>query len=162
MTEKDAMLRLSALCSQAEHCTYEMKEKMQRWDIPDDAQDRIVEYLVSHKFVDDERFARYFVIDKIRYNKWGRRKVEQALWAKHIDDDIKTAVLDEINDDEYVKVLRPLLQSKSRSIKASSDYERRMKLIRFAMGRGFTMDIINRCLDVDDDSVTADENLFSY
>lgn len=147
ITEKEAMLRLSTLCAQAEHCTYEMVEKMRKWELTDEAQTRVLEYLTKHKFVDDERFARYFVIDKIRYNKWGRRKVEQALWAKHIDDDIKSKVLDEVCEDEYIKVLRPLLQSKRRSIKAANDYEQRMKLIRFAIGRGFTMDIVSKCID---------------
>ena len=41
----------------------------------------------------------------------------------------------------------PLLASKYRTIKAESDYERSMKLIKFAMGRGFTMELIRRCID---------------
>ena len=31
-----------------------------------------------------------------------------------------------------------------------SDYELRGRLVRFAMSRGFTFDIIRQCLDVDD------------
>lgn len=76
ITEKDALLRLSALCSQAEHCSYEMTEKMRRWGMADTAVARVMEYLMEHKFVDDERYARAFVKDKIKYNKWGRRKVD--------------------------------------------------------------------------------------
>jgi regulatory protein len=91
------------------------------------------------------------VKDKIRYNKWGRRKVQQALWMKHIDDDIQQTVLDEIDDDEYLSVLKPLLKQKSKSIKAESDYERNQKLMRFALGRGFTFDIIKQCIDVDNE-----------
>lgn len=141
------MARLSALCSQAEHCTYEMREKMRRWGLADDEADRVMEYLVGHKFVDDDRFARAFTLDKIRYSKWGRRKVEQALWAKHIDDATRQKTLDEVGDDEYLKVLRPLLESKRRATRAASDYELNQKLVRFAMGRGFTIDIIRQCLD---------------
>ena len=87
----------------------------------------------------------------MRYNKWGRRKVEQALWQKHIDEDIRRRVLDEIDDDEYLDVLRPLLKQKRRSTKASSDYELNQKLMRFALGRGFTFDIIRQCLDVEEE-----------
>lgn len=147
--EEDALLRLTALCSTAEHCSHEMIEKMQRWQLADDAQARIIEYLVKEKYIDDERYARFFAKDKIRYNKWGRRKVEQAMWLKHIDGDIQRDVLDDIDDEEYLAVLRPLLKTKRKSVKASSDYEMNMKLIRFAMGRGFTMDIIRQCLDND-------------
>lgn len=149
ISEEDALLRLTSLCSTAEHCSHEMIEKMQRWQLADDTQARIIEYLVKEKYIDDERYARFFAKDKIRYNKWGRRKVEQAMWLKHIDGDIQRDVLDDIDDEEYLAVLRPLLKTKRKSVKASSDYEMNMKLIRFAMGRGFTMDIIRQCLDND-------------
>ena len=149
ISEEDALLRLTSLCSTAEHCSHEMIEKMQRWQLAVDAQARIIEYLVKEKYIDDERYARFFAKDKIHYNKWGRRKVEQAMWLKHIDGDIQRDVLDDIDDEEYLAVLRPLLKTKRKSVKASSDYEMNMKLIRFAMGRGFTMDIIRQCLDND-------------
>ena len=89
--------------------------------------------------------------DKIRYNKWGRRKVEQALWQKHIDEDIRQRVLDEVSDEEYLDILRPLLRQKRKTTKAQSEWELNQKLLRFAVGRGFTFDIIRQCLDVDDD-----------
>lgn len=150
-TEQDAYLTLAALCAQAEHCQWEMTEKMRRWELSDEAQARIMERLVKERYVDDERFARAFVKDKVRYNKWGRRKVEQALWAKHIDEAIRQQVLDEVDDGEYIRVLRPLLQQKRKTTKANSDYELNGKLIRFAMSRGFTMDIIKQCINVDDE-----------
>ena len=149
-TENDAYLTLAALCAQSEHCQYEMLEKMRRWEIPEDAQARVMAKLVKERYVDDERFAHAFVKDKIRYNKWGRRKVEQALWQKRIDEDIRKRVLDEVDDDEYLSVLRPLLKQKRKSTKASSDYELNQKLVRFALGRGFTFDIIRQCIDVED------------
>lgn len=160
ITEKDALLRLSALCSQAEHCSYEMTEKMRRWGMADTAVARVMEYLTEHKFVDDERYARAFVKDKIKYNKWGRRKVDQAMWAKHIDEDVRRRVLDEVDDADYLAVLRPLLKARSRSIKAADSYELNRKLVRFALGRGFDYALIRRCIDVPDDMEDADEDDF--
>ena len=149
-TEQDAYLTLAALCAQAEHCQYEMTEKMRRWELDDEVQARVMQRLVNERYVDDERYARAFVKDKVRYNKWGRRKVEQALWQKHIDEDIRQQVLDEVDDEEYISILKPLLRQKRRSTKAANDYELNQKLIRFALGRGFTFDIIRQCLDLDD------------
>ena len=145
-TENDAYLTLAALCAQAEHCQWEMTEKMRRWELSDEAQARVLERLVKERYVDDERYARAFVKDKVRYNKWGRRKVEQALWQKHIDEDIRQRVLDEVDDEEYLSVLRLLLKQKRKSTKAKSDYELNQKLVRFALSRGFTFDIIRQCL----------------
>ena len=150
MTEQEAYLQLAALCAQAEHCQQEMRDKMRRWELDDATQNRIIARLVKERYVDDERYARAFVKDKIRYNKWGRRKVQQALWQKHIDTDVQQRVLDEIDEKEYLDILRPLLKQKRKSIKAESDYELNQKLVRFALGRGFSFDIIRQCLNVDD------------
>lgn len=155
-TEQEAYLTLAALCAQAEHCQWEMVEKMRKWEIPEEDQARIMERLVKERYVDDERFARAFAKDKVRYNKWGRRKVEQALWQKHIDEDIRKNVLNEIDDEEYLSVLRPLLKQKRKSIKAQNDYELNQKLMRFALGRGFTFDIIKQCIDVEDEGELVD------
>ena len=151
ITEQEAFLQLATLCAQAEHCEKEMRDKLKRWDVDDAAQDRIIQRLISERYIDDERYAQAFVKDKIRYNKWGRRKVQQALWLKHIDPEIQQRVLDEIDDNEYLDVLRPLLLQKRNTVKAQSDYELNQKLVRFALGRGFTFDIIRQCLDVDED-----------
>ena len=64
--------------------------------------------------------------------------------------DIQQTVLDEIDEKEYLNVLKPLLKQKRKSIKANSDYELNQKLVRFALSRGFTFDIIRQCLDVSD------------
>lgn len=127
---------------------------MRRWGLEEEVRQRVTARLVKERYVDDERYARAFVNDKIRYNKWGRRKVQQALWQKHIDDDIRQHVLDDIDDKEYLTVLRPLLKQKRKSIKAANEYEMTQKLVRFALGRGFSFDLIRQCMDVDEDALT--------
>ena len=157
MTAQEAYLQLAALCAQAEHCEQEMRDKMKRWEIDESVQNQVIGRLTKERYIDNERYARAFVKDKIRYNKWGRRKVQQALWLKRIDEEIQQRVLDEIDEKEYLNVLRPLLKQKRKSIKAQSDYELNQKLVRFALGRGFTFDIIRQCLDVDEDMEVYDE-----
>jgi regulatory protein len=150
-TEQEGLIAMTALCASGEHCSQEMIDKMTRWELPEEAQARVMKYLTKHLYINEERYTRAFVMDKIRYNKWGRRKIEQALWQKRIPKDIQTKILDEIDENEYLNVLRPLLKSKRRTIKAQSDYEENMKLVKFALGRGFTPDIIRQCLDYESD-----------
>ena len=147
MTEQQVLTRLTAECAKAEHCTGEMLEKMRRWGVDDDVQARVMAYLIKGKYVDDERFCRLFVRDKIRFNGWGRRKVEQALYQKRIDKVVSGPILDAIDDSEYINVLRPLIRSKRKSIKAASEYERNQKLMKFALSRGFEWNIIRQCID---------------
>lgn len=155
ITEAQALKKLGDLCAKTEHCSGEIIEKMYKMGLPEDAKTRIMEKLTKYSYVDDERFTNAYVYDKIRYNKWGRRKIEQALWAKRIDNKIANLVLDAVPDEEYLSVLRPLLKSKYPTIKAETDYERSVKLIKYALGKGFTFNLIKQCIDaaVDEDDI---------
>ena len=156
MTGQQAYQKLTDLCARSEHCQQEMLDKMRQWGVSEEEQAQVMERLIREKYVDDARFARAFVYDKIRYNKWGRRKVEQALWLKRIDNSIGQSILDEVDDEEYLSILRPMLKQKRKGIKAKSEYELTMKLIKFALGRGFSMDLIKQCIDVEDEDEFLD------
>ena len=53
-----------------------------------------------------------------------------------------------------------MLQQKRRTIRAANDYELRMKLMKWALSRGFTMDVIRQCMEIEDDeSEFLDEDL---
>jgi regulatory protein len=143
-------------CARQEMCSADVRRKALRsFEGDADRADALVRSLVENGYVDDARYAAAFVRDKVHYNHWGRRKVEQALWQKHIDEQTAQAALDEIDDSEYADMLRPLLKQKRRSTSARNDYELNVKLIKWALGRGFTMDVIRQCL-----AVETDENEF--
>ena len=156
LTEKEVIQKLAALCARSEHCAHDMREKMRRWEVEESTQERVIDYLQEHHYIDEERFCRAFVKDKLTYNRWGRRKVEQALWMKHIDKAVVTEALDAVDDSEYLDILRPLLKQKRKSTKAQSEYELNRKLVRFAISRGFTMDIIKQCIDAADEDEFLD------
>ena len=147
MDVKNTFSRLAALCARREYCQHDMLEKMRQWGLSEEDQAKVMQQLTEGRYVDDERFTRAYVNDKVRYGKWGRRKIEQALWMKRIDDDIQHRVLDEVDDEEYLDVLRPLVKQKLRTTRADNDYELRMKVMKSALSRGFTMDLIRQCLD---------------
>lgn len=147
MTGEEALRRLAALCAKGEHCTGELDDKMRQWGLDDAVRHRVLESLVSRHFVDDSRFCRAFVADKLRFEHWGRRKIEQALWQKHVPEEVSTPVLDALSDEEYIEQLSPLLKAKWPSVKGRSEYERSMKLIKWAMGRGFSLGQIRKAID---------------
>ena len=65
-TEEEAFLQLASLCANAEHCQYEMLEKMKRWELSDEAQARVMARLIEERYVDDRRYARAFVKDTLQ------------------------------------------------------------------------------------------------
>ncbi len=156
ITREKALAMRAALCAKAEYCTGDMEDKMRRWGLDKEAIQQNISYLVSHQYIDNARYCKAFVNDKIEYNHWGRRKIEQALWMKRIDEQLARSVLDDVPDEDFVAILRPALKQKRRSTKAASEYEMTMKLIKFALSRGFTMDIIRQCMEVDDETDFSD------
>lgn len=147
MTEEQVLNKLTTLCARGEHCQQEMLDKMRKWEIEEDVQARVMEYLLKEKFIDEERYTRLFVEEKIKFNKWGRKKLEQALYMKRIPRSIYGPILDEIDEENYEEILRPLIEAKRKTVTGKSEYEIRGKLIRFALSRGFDMDTILSVLE---------------
>ena len=148
ITEEDALNRMAGYCSAAEHCKAEVSEKLQKWGLPYEAVNRIIDRLVVEKFIDEERYCRAFVNDKFRFAKWGKMKIAQGLYMKKIPSDVAWRHLNEIDEEEYLAILRDLLASKRKSIHAKDDYELNGKLMRFAVSRGFELKDIRRCIEI--------------
>ncbi len=108
LTDEEALNRVASYCSTAEHCRAEINEKLQRWGIAYDTIARILDRLESEKFIDDERFCRAFVNDKFRFAKWGKMKIAQGLYMKKIPSDVAWRYLNEIDEEEYLSILRDL------------------------------------------------------
>ena len=138
-TEDELKYKAEAYCSTTEHCPAEVMAKLIQWGADGEMSERILEHLQKERYVDSVRFCRAFVRDKYRFARWGRVKIVQALRMKHLSSEEIEAGVAEIDEEEYAKGLRDLLRQKSKSVSGKNEYERNTKLIRFAVGRGFTM-----------------------
>lgn len=145
-TEQEAYTRLSALCAMGERCCYDMQKKMKNWELPEGAEERIVEKLVKERFIDEGRFARAFVRDKFRYNRWGRVRIQQELRLRQIPQKHIDEALEEIESDDNLSTLSEIIRKKRPSVKGKNEYEIKGKLIRFALGRGFSMEDITKVI----------------
>jgi regulatory protein len=134
------------LCSKSEHCTSEIQEKLKTWGLSAEDSEPVIEKLVAEKYLDDERFARAYVKDKFRFNHWGKQKIAFMLRSKNISSEILELAFEEIEDIGYSDELRKILTDKEKSIKAKDKYDKRNKLMRFAMGRGFESNQISVAL----------------
>jgi regulatory protein len=70
-----------------------------------------------------------FVNDKVKYDALGGRRIEQALWAKHIAPEVSASVLDDVDDDDYLaRTCAPCSRPNGPPSRGRRDYERSMKL----------------------------------
>lgn len=125
------------LCSRSEHCASEILEKLKTWGLSSEDSEPVIEKLIAEKYIDDERFARAYVKDKFRFNHWGKQKIAFMLRSKNISSEILELAFEEIEDEGYSDELRKILTDKEKSITAKDKYDKRNKLMRFALGRGF-------------------------
>jgi len=135
--QQSAYLKAAAICSRSETCTYNIQEKLKLWGLNEADSLLVIGLLKDEKYIDDERFARAYVKDKFRFNHWGKQKIEYMLRTKKINQEILELAFEEIEDEGYADELLKLLTDKAKTIKAKDQYDKRNKLMRFAMGRGF-------------------------
>jgi regulatory protein len=150
MTENEALHQMATYCSQAEHCRAEVCEKLRNRKLGEDAIERILNHLETEGFIDEERYTRSFVNDKFRFDKWGKVKIKQALFFKQIPPEVVRKGLEELNEKEYLLILRELIEKKKKSLHEENEYEQKGKLIRFALGKGFEMKDIEKCIKKED------------
>src|ERR1035437_7695009 len=141
---RQALTKAMAMCSQSERCRFDIVAKLRQWELSEEEIAEAIDYLVKEHFLDEERFVRFYVNDKLRFNKWGKVKLTYMLRQKQIPENIIRESLDQINNDLYLKTLRNLLVSKVKSIKGSSGYERKGKLAVFAQSHGFEAELAFR------------------
>lgn len=143
MTADEALTAMAALCSRGEQCEADLRKAMRRHGLNDADADTVIARLRQERFIDDERYVRAFVHDRIAYNGWGVRKVRQQLRLKHFD----TAFVDDIINDAldrqaYRLSLTALLQRRWRETDGRDTRRRREAVIRTAMSRGYEPGLI--------------------
>lgn len=142
VTESQALKRMAAYCSRAERCEYDVHKKLMALELTDEEVKRILDRLKTEKFLDNERFCRSFINDKARFNKWGETKIRYELKKRNISESVFNPILKELSADIFETQLQHILEVKIKTIKGKSEYDKRNKLIRFALGRGFPMDLV--------------------
>ncbi len=131
------LFRAQNLCSRQEKCEFDVSKKLLGWGASPEEAEEIILKLKDDNFINQKRFAKIFASEKARFNKWGPKKIEFALRAKKVfDDDIKNALL-EVQDFFSSETISKIIKAKIKSVKFSSPYELKNKLIRFGMSKGF-------------------------
>lgn len=151
MTETEGKTRAEHYCSAAEHCSSEVRAMLERHGAENEDIERILKHLVKEGYIDDARYARALVHDKVRFAKWGRAKISQALWQKRIPQDIADDALASIDEDEYMAALKDVASSRYRLAKGATEYERKMKTMKTVCGRGYEPALVRKVLSMSDE-----------
>ncbi|WP_298063894.1 regulatory protein RecX [uncultured Rikenella sp.] len=152
-----ALESLMFSCAKSERCISDIRRSLYRWRMNEADYEPIIRRLVEEKFVDEERYARAYVRDKMNGSGWGRRKIEMGLKAKGIPKETIEEALRQIEPERQSDKLETMLRRRwlRERDKAKGRYELRNKLVRWAMGRGYDyseiQDVLERMMEKDYD-----------
>ncbi len=144
LTANEAFTKMAVLCSKSERCSPDIKKRLLEHGFEKYDAEAIIDRLKKEEFIDDERYARAFVRDKFRINKWGRVKIIYYLKQKGLPQKYIRAGLEEINEEKYVNLLLKTMKNKAKSIKSNNRFDKMGKIIRFMQNRGFEPEYIHR------------------
>lgn len=133
---------LERYCAYQERCQSEVERKIEGMGLRPDEHDELLVHLISSGFLNEERYAKAFARGKFRSNKWGRYKIRQALKVKKVSEECITAGLQEIDDNEYLDVLRDLMEQKARTVKDKNTYTRSRKIANYLLQKGFESELV--------------------
>lgn len=140
-----AQLRMADICARAEHCRYEIAEKLRRMRLPLSDIQKIISFLEDNRYIDEERYAAAFAHDKVRFSGWGKNKIRVALIQKRIPSRIITQALEDIDEQEYSEALSRVAANRAEGLHLSEAADRN-RLFRYLASRGFESDPIARII----------------
>ena len=142
LTPDQVLDKMAKYCAYQERCVKDVRDKLKTFDILEEEKTKILDYLLDNRFVNDERFAKSFVRGKINQSGWGVNKIRFHLIQKGIDKDIIDEAIGQTDNEVYRQRLIDILKTKSKTIKANSDFEKKRKLAAYAMQKGFEGNLI--------------------
>lgn len=130
---KVCMAMLTDMLNRRDHSSSEVRTKLKLYGYRDEEIEPCVEHATQLRFLNDARFASYFIEERKRRG-WGQRKIELELKAKGVDArDVPGYPEAFFSPDDDAERADQLLAR--RAIPPQKAYE---KLVRFLMGKGFS------------------------
>jgi regulatory protein len=145
-TLEQAKRKMEHYCAYQERSHYQVEKKLREMRMIPEAIDRIILHLMHENFLVEERFAKAYVRGKYKIKHWGRQKIIQGLKQHYIHDNLIKSALDEIDEDEYQKIIIRLIEKKKNEYKTTNSYQLKQKISRFLLSKGFRYEEFSKLL----------------
>ena len=134
-------------CAYQDRSVYETRLKIKSLKMDTLDEERLIERLISEKYLDDNRFARHYVQGKLNAKGWGIVKIKMGLVQKGINPSIINEVLQSIDKTQYEDNLKKEVEKWTRI--HPLNHTNKPKLIRFLLSKGYSYDQITQIIDIE-------------
>lgn len=145
--KRRATEKAMALCASREMCRSDIEKKLLAWNLTTPEENvQITEELIRERFIDESRYAAAYARDKLRYNKWGKIKIDYNLRTKGIADEIRAEAIVALDDEEYAETAEKVIAALLKSKREDDKWVLREKILRSMQGKGFEYEVTNAAL----------------
>ncbi len=148
METKKALAKAMNYCARSEKAPGDVRKKLIQWGLLPTAVEEVMHRLIEENFLNESRYTRAYVRDKLQFNAWGKIKIRYQLKQKEISQSVIDQALDEIDPAMYQTRLLQLLHKKHRSVANDENLlQTKAKLVRYAAGHGFEPGLIYKTVE---------------
>ena len=142
LSPTEAKQKIYRYCAYQERSHKEVRDKLYEYGLYRDEVEELLAALITEGFLNEERFAKAFAGGKFRMQRWGRIKILNELEARGLTGNCIKIGMKEIEDADYIKTLREILQRKLNQLDEENAFVKRDKLARYAIQKGFEPDLV--------------------
>ena len=147
MDTEVAKEKILKYCAYQERSQKEVKNKLYEMGLYTGQVNEILVYLIQEDYLNEERFAFLYAGSKMRQKKWGRIKIGNELKMKGVGAKLVSSALAKLNHEQYMQNIADLTEKKDRTHTYKNEYERKQKLIRYLMSKGYVWSEIEIAMD---------------
>lgn len=149
-TPEQSFVKICRWCAFQERSQQEVRDKLYDYGLYQSEVEQIISRVITEGFLNEERFAIAFAGGKFRQLGWGREKIKIALKQKRVSDYCIKKALNQISDDDYLKMICKVLKKRESEEKEKASFRRKYKLANYLVSRGFESDMVWSVLKGDD------------
>lgn len=146
-TFEEIKQKLVNYCVYQDRSHSEVEQKMKEYMLIPEAKEEILVFLIQENYLNEERFAKSYSRGKFYIKKWGRNKIKNSLFQKGISEKLIQKSFEEIDENDYEKILLDLIEKTIITYKELKDYQKKQKLIKFLISKGYEYELILKILE---------------
>ena len=140
LTTSELQKKLEYYCAYQERCHQEVVQKLWSLGISGSQQDELLVHLITHNFLNEERFAQTFVLSKFHQKKWGKIRLKNELKQRQLNERLIKQALNIIPDEEYETTFQQLAEKTWETLGGTHTLQKQKKFCDSLLRKGWESD----------------------
>ena len=140
ITTFEALEKAKKYCAYSERSQYDVRKKIELWNIDEPATESIIATLIEENFLNEDRFAKAYARGKMNINHWGRVKIKMGLRQHQVSPRCIQDALKSLIEEEYLGILKHEALKKIKLLNGTKSIKQQ-KTATFLISKGFETDL---------------------